>query len=225
MTDLPEPDSPTTHRISLRSMASETRPPRAADPTTRQRDAQVLDAENRLAHRSDSRGLRASLSPSPTRLMESTVSRMAIPGMVTSHHASRRKLRPAPHHEPPAHEVRSAETEEGEGALDEDGGGDEERAGDDQRRQGVGQHLAEEDRHVALSRQHRGLHVLPGLDRQHLAAHHAAMGGQLTTAMATMRLVADGVRMATSTMAKMNDGMVWKNSVRRISPSSTKPPK
>ena len=52
-----------------------------------------------------------------------------------------------------------------------------------------------------------------------------AMGGQLTTAMATMRLVAEGVRMATSTMAKMNDGMVWKNSVRRISPSSTKPPK
>ena len=37
------------------------------------------------------------------------------------------------------------------------------------------------------------------------------MGGQLTTAMATTRLVAEGARIATSTMAKMKEGMVWKN--------------
>src|SRR5207249_10477639 len=42
------------------------------------------------------RGFRVSLSPSPSRLMASTVRRMAIPGIVQSHHALRRKVRPAP---------------------------------------------------------------------------------------------------------------------------------
>ena len=51
-----------------------------------------------------------------------------------------------------------------------------------------------------------------------------AIGGQLTVAMAMTTLVPEGARMATSTMAKMKDGMVWKNSLMRISTSSTKPP-
>ena len=51
-----------------------------------------------------------------------------------------------------------------------------------------------------------------------------AIGGQLTVAMAMTRLVPEGDRIATRTMAKMKEGMVWKNSVMRISTSSTKPP-
>src|SRR5262249_56145671 len=62
----------------------------------RQRDAEVLDREERFAHRSRSLGLSASLRPSPTRLIARTVSRIATPGTVTSHQASRRKARPAP---------------------------------------------------------------------------------------------------------------------------------
>ena len=44
-----------------------------------------------------------------------------------------------------------------------------------------------------------------------------AIGGQLTVAMAMTRLVPEGARMATNTMAKMKEGMVWKNSLTRIS--------
>ena len=51
-----------------------------------------------------------------------------------------------------------------------------------------------------------------------------AIGGQLTVAMAMTRLAPEGARIATSTMAKMKEGMVWKNSVTRISTSSTMPP-
>src|SRR3546814_18816701 len=42
------------------------------------------------------RGLRLSFNPSPTRLIASTVKRMATPGMAHSHHAVRKKVRLAP---------------------------------------------------------------------------------------------------------------------------------
>ncbi|MNI63076.1 hypothetical protein D3C73_1184220 [compost metagenome] len=51
-----------------------------------------------------------------------------------------------------------------------------------------------------------------------------AAGGQDTTAIAPMMEYTDGLRMATSTTAIANCGMVWKNSVKRISASSTRPP-
>ena len=58
-----------------------------------------------------------------------------------------------------------------------------------------------------------------------LAAHERAPSAASdTTAMAMMTLVTDGARMATSRMAKRKDGIVWKNSVSRISTSSTTPP-
>ena len=43
-----------------------------------------------------SRGLSASLSPSPTRLIAMTVNRIAMPGIVHTHHAVRSAVRPSP---------------------------------------------------------------------------------------------------------------------------------
>src|SRR5262249_31678001 len=60
----------------------------------RQIDGQVAELQDRHAYTSRSRGLRASLRPSPTRLMDRTASRMAVPGMAPSHHAERRNVRP-----------------------------------------------------------------------------------------------------------------------------------
>ena len=48
-----------------------------------------------------------------------------------------------------------------------------------------------------------------------------ATGGQDTMAMAMVIEVSVGSRIATSTMASAKLGMVWKNSVNRIAPSST----
>src|SRR5262249_33685770 len=57
----------------------------------RERYAEVFNREDRVAHRSRSLGLSASLRPSPTRLIARTVRRIATPGTVTSHQASLRK--------------------------------------------------------------------------------------------------------------------------------------
>src|SRR6478609_11430852 len=50
-----------------------------------------------------------------------------------------------------------------------------------------------------------------------------AAGGHDTMAIAPMIEYTDGLRMATSTTAMASCGMVWKNSVKRISASSTRP--
>ena len=120
-------------------------------------------AEDGVAHRSRSLGLSASLRPSPTRLIASTVEqngdarhRHQPPG-VTQKGATRPDL------EAPAHQVRRAQAEERERRLDQDRVGDQQRAGDDQRRQRVGQHLADQNRHVALARDDRRLHELARL--------------------------------------------------------------
>ena len=51
------------------------------------------------------------------------------------------------------------------------------------------------------------------------------MPGQVTAAMATISLPTEGERMATMRMANTKAGMVWKNSVTRISTISTGPRK
>ena len=60
----------------------------------------VADGENGRGHDQRpfraSRGFRASLSPSPMRLSDNTVRRMATPGMKLSHHAVRITVRAAP---------------------------------------------------------------------------------------------------------------------------------
>ncbi|MNT27594.1 hypothetical protein D3C72_1632310 [compost metagenome] len=47
---------------------------------------------------------------------------------------------------------------------------------------------------------------------------------QLTTPIATAMVASDGVNSVTSTIAKSKVGSTWKNSVMRISVSSTQPP-
>ena len=51
-----------------------------------------------------------------------------------------------------------------------------------------------------------------------------ATGGQLTTPMAMAMVVRLWLKRLTSTIANSSAGSTWKNSVRRISISSTKPP-
>src|SRR5690606_12999666 len=51
-----------------------------------------------------------------------------------------------------------------------------------------------------------------------------AAGGHDTSAMAPMIEYTDGLSTATSTTAMASCGMVWKNSVNRISASSMRPP-
>ena len=52
-----------------------------------------------------------------------------------------------------------------------------------------------------------------------------AIGGHDTTAIASHDAAPMECSRATSRIAKRKDGMVWKNSVKRISTSSTRPPK
>lgn len=61
-----------------------------------QGDMQVGDIQKASHDRSLRRGFSASLMPSPTRLMASTVKRIAMPGNVHTHQAERRSVRPAP---------------------------------------------------------------------------------------------------------------------------------
>ena len=50
------------------------------------------------------------------------------------------------------------------------------------------------------------------------------MGGHVTAAIANTIFSIRAERIATRTIAKMNDGMVWKNSVMRMRTSSIQPP-
>src|SRR5262245_15457865 len=185
---------------------------------------EVLDGEDGVAHRSRSLGLSASLRPSPTRLIASTVSRMATPGTVTSHQASRRKARPAPIWKPQL--IRSGAPRPRKDSADS-----------------IRIALATSNEPVTISGDKAFGSTWPtriGMSRwpATMAActnsralmvstsprTTLAMGGQLTVAMAMTRLVPEGARMATNTMAKMKDGMVWKNSLTRIKRSSMTPP-
>ena len=112
--DLPEPDSPTTHSVSPGAIVSETSSTAMrAVGQRRQGERQPLDGEDgwlaSFITRAPCarRGLSASFSPSPTRLSASTVRKIARPGKKLIHQASSRRVRPAPDHVAPAHQVGS----------------------------------------------------------------------------------------------------------------------
>jgi hypothetical protein len=100
VSDLPDPDSPTMQRISPACQVEADAVDRVRAVAARgEGHPQVADAQQgRGRHRPsrDRRGLSASLSPSPTRLRASTVSRMARPGKKLHHQASRTTEREAP---------------------------------------------------------------------------------------------------------------------------------
>src|SRR6266481_2356751 len=71
----------------------------------------------------------------------------------------------------------SAQPEEGERRLHDDGGRDAERGRDDDRRQTVGQDVPEQDPGIPHSEGAAGLDVLLLLDREHASPHQARVDG------------------------------------------------
>ena len=61
--------------------------------------------------------------------------------------------------------------------------------------------------------------------RRNSARVSRASGGQLTAPMVRMMVSSDGLKVATSRIARMKAGTVWNISVTRISTRSTLPPK
>ena len=149
---------------------------------------------------------------------------MAIPGMAHSHHAVRRTLRPAPTWNPQLITLGSARPR---------------KESPDSIKIAVA--TMSEPRTMTGERQFGRMWrsmIRPSLipsptqawtnSRSRIERNwprtRRATAGHETTAMAMTVLRTDGLRMATSTMAKMKDGIVWKNSVTRIRRSSAEPP-
>jgi len=60
---------------------------------------------------------------------------------------------------------------------------------------------------------------------KHWARTSRAIDGHETMPIASTVVRIDGLKIVTSTITKMKFGMVWKTSVKRISTSSTQPPR
>ena len=158
------------------------------------------------------------------RLTLSTVTKIARPGKVTAHHASTTKSRlkpiispqlmtfgsPSPRNESPASNriatpmVRVAETMRGGRAL--------------------GRITRQMRRRLRAPMARAALTYSSSLILRNSARVSRATGGQLTTPMAMAMVVRLWLNRLTSTIANSRAGSTWKNSVRRISISSTKPP-
>ncbi len=121
--DLPQPDSPTSATVSP-APTERLRPSTAfISPRAREeRGAEVADFEGAagravIAQRSRSLGLSASFSPSPTRLRQSTVIMMAMPGMAQMYQELRMSCAPVADQPAPARDVGIAEAEEGDAPI------------------------------------------------------------------------------------------------------------
>ena len=97
--------------------------------------------------------------------------------------------------------------------------------GDDDRPERVRQDLGQDDAGVAHADHEPGLHELPPAQRQELRPDQPRDRGPGRRARSRSTMVsAEGVRIATSTIARMKGGIVWNISVTRIRMSSTRPP-
>ena len=85
----------------------------------------------------------------------------------------------------------------------------------------VRQHVAEDDARVAGPEPGAGQHEFPPAERDELAAHQPRDAGPGHGGDGEDLGPTEGDRMATIRMARMKAGMVWKNSVTRISTTST----
>src|SRR6185437_14621067 len=193
-------------------------------------DGEAADLEDGLglahahAHSCRRRGLSASLSPSPIRLMASTVSRIAAPGIAQSQGARCRNSRPAPTMKPQLMRFGSLRPR---------------NESDDSVRMAV----ATMSEPVTITDERRFGRMCTKITRASLIPMpmHAStnsrlriamnsprtsrdIGGHDTTAIAKITLFTDGASTATSRIAKMKNGMVWKISVQRMSASSTQRP-
>ena len=146
ITDLPEPDSPTTHSDlvahQVRLDACRPRAARSARAGRSMREAIDRRApawySSRPARRSAarscrsaSRGLSASFRPSPTRLMRHHREQDRDPRDRAQPPRAAQHRPPGTDHEAPAHHVGVAQTQERQRRLDQDRRGHDERAGHD----------------------------------------------------------------------------------------------
>ena len=122
---LPQPDSPTSPKVSPRPISKETFSTALNDVAIAlQGDAQVVDFEQRCGHARlvCDCGSRMSRRPSPRRLRPSTVKKIARPGNTDSQGAARDLVARLRQHAAPAREGRAdAEAQEGERGLGQDG--------------------------------------------------------------------------------------------------------
>ena len=107
-----------------------------------------IGCNRRFVHRS--RGSSASRRPSPSRLNETTVTKIASPGQIAIHGALTRKRWAALSMLPHDGAGGCWPSPRKEGGLGDDGGGDGERGLHDQRRQDVGQDMTSAMRHAGL---------------------------------------------------------------------------
>ena len=150
--DLPQPDSPTTPRMRPRcKLELDVVEDLRHALVGAHRQPQVADFESSgiiaLAHRERlSRGSTMSRRPSPSRLKPSTVSRMASPGKVEYHQASRQVGAALGDGEAPVRlRRRGAHAEEAQHRRDQDGEAHADGGAHDDRREGVGQDVQEDD--------------------------------------------------------------------------------
>src|ERR1700737_1751395 len=195
----------------------------------RQRDTQPLDRQHGwhqgkgVVHRSRSLGFNASFRPSPTKLIASTVARIARPGNVQIHQAERSTSRPAliirpqlirfgsprPRKDRPDSNRITLATNSEPTAI----------SGEAQ----FGSKWRKTMRpSPAPSPPQASTNSRPPREANSPRASRA-MPGQDTRAMAAISLSAEGERIATSRIANMKDGIVWNNSVTRISATSSLP--
>src|SRR5690606_13894581 len=180
------------------------------------RNNQVADFQqyaHELARLRASLGLSASLSASPTRLRARTVTRMAMPGNTLIHHASRSTLRDAPMMYPqvmvlgsPSPRKLSADSSKMALATisDPDTITGERLLG----RICVSMMRAFDwPLSIAASTNSRCFMLMNS------ARTRRASGGHETSAIARITVPILGVRMATSTTARKNPGMVWNSSI------------
>src|SRR5690606_15836551 len=192
-----------------------------------ERHGQALDLEYRrggIHSRPRSVGLSASFRPSPIRLTASTVRKMAAPGSVTAHQAVRMYGRllpiirpqlmmfgsPSPRNDRPASNRMAvpiasvADTISGAMAL--------------------GSITRQMMRPLPAPMTRSASTYSRRFRRRNSARARRAVPVQLTTPMAMAMVARVGLNRVTSTMANNNVGSTWKNSVMRISRSSTQPP-
>ena len=154
VTVLPQPDSPTTPTVSPRCDGEVDAVDRVHHAVVgREMGLEPADLEQRLGHHITRRGSSASRSPSPMKLMESTVRKIAAPGKQRPVRRDVEVVLGVEQDAAPGRDVgREAEAEEGQRRFGDDGGGDVDGAGDDHRAERVGQDVAHDLARLAWRR-------------------------------------------------------------------------
>src|SRR5579883_58654 len=178
ITDLPEPDSPTTQRISFSARAR----PTSSTACGRSAPGGRSTVRPLISRRG------AGISERPQARVQRVVEALAdeVDGEDRKQNGDAGNGAEPPRrpqigaagadHEAPAHDVGIAEAEKGQSRFDEDRRRDEERAGDDDGREAVRQDLAEDHLEIAHAEHDRGLDEFAPPQAEELAANEARDG-------------------------------------------------